>query len=800
MYAAEAFAGGGLLSLALAIEGIHVGEVCEINKAAVETLKANFDPKIRVCNARNWFPKNPKGGIDLLCGGPPCQPWSGAGARRGQRDPRDMFPEIIRWTKETHPKLIVMENVGSTPETRARARKGLSGGILDGKHQGYLDWWWGEMNKAGYEGVVWSVLAADYGTPQLRPRVMFVAWPRGSGLASAMSQPPPITHTHPDDAEKLGLLPWTSGLERLVQGCCGGFGYYSCQFLNNNDGACESCHQGSNYAEAMDEFTVDPELSREQLEYVMRDPRRIHKHRPADMSGTHHKGAKSWVAPTMVADLARGVPYGLVIDIGGLVSDFSDPEDYKALRRLTPREAAKLQDVPQWFELRGSTAQRYKQVGNGIPINLGRAIARHVLRAFGPPEELLPAERPHTGLWPLTEAWSRTHGAACAARTSAPAEEIHTEQSKMTTDWYRKGAEDYRTKGALQIYGGASRDDFAEYRRGYDDAAAAGASPAPAPTRRRKRSPTPRPSPVEPEDEVGEDEGPEPGSGPMTDEEREARDRNTRRAMAKTAAEGPWHTGPLDRSEGCQYVHLIRGPDDPERSPRSARQGDTTAWKRKTRATPENIVAWKERIVDLLTDGHPRTFNAITVTIADITADIGFDGAPDMALWELVEEGRVEHTDTAPIQFRLVREATAGELEPGAAEWLEQQGMGFEAPGQAPPQEPVKGTIGGRKRKAVAPRPPRPPKPPRPAPPPPPPAKKPRQKKAPKPTPAPPPPAPRSPRGTVDFPDPKSLTDKQLEDELERLTVMIEKSKKADPKVEKAWDAVAEECRVRLGW
>jgi site-specific DNA-cytosine methylase len=408
LYAAEPFAGAGFLRLAFTVEGIEVGEACEFNKYAVDTMNANFGMQTQPCDATKWTPQIPPGGIDILFGGPPCQPWSGGGSQQGQHDPRDMFPQIIRWAHEAKPKLIVMENTGATVETRQRAhsaiKRSIKTGILDQKFKDYFTWWWSEMDAAGYDGVVWSLLACDYGTPQVRARVFFVLWPHGSPLQQPLSFQPPITHVHPDDAERLGLAPWASGFERLADGCIGGFGYYSCANLNNIGNACETCYSGSNYAQAEDDFT-DVELTEQNLAYIMKDPQRIHKHPPVDMSGRYQKAFDRWVAPNLVADLYRGVPYGMVIEPGGLIaSDFAEPQDYQFLRRLTPRECAKLMDVPQWFWFKGKKgipAQKYKQIGNGVSINMGRAVARHILAAFGEP--LLPTFESGEGFWSLNK-------------------------------------------------------------------------------------------------------------------------------------------------------------------------------------------------------------------------------------------------------------------------------------------------------------------------------------------------------------------------------------------------------------
>lgn len=112
-----------------------------------------------------------------------------------------------------------------------------------------------------------------------------------------------------------------------------------------------------------------------------------------------------------------------------------------------------------------------------------------------------------------------------------------------------------------------------------------------------------------------------------------------------------WLTGGhVDRSGMAKYTHLIRHPDDPERSPRSSRRGQHSKWRADMRKGSEPI--WSEAILVLLSDGVPRTFNRMMVELADYTADVAAGKAPDRALWALVEAGDVEHTQVAPILFR----------------------------------------------------------------------------------------------------------------------------------------------------
>jgi hypothetical protein len=118
-----------------------------------------------------------------------------------------------------------------------------------------------------------------------------------------------------------------------------------------------------------------------------------------------------------------------------------------------------------------------------------------------------------------------------------------------------------------------------------------------------------------------------------------------------------WITGGhIDRSGLASFLHIIRDPDDPERSSREerrARLGDlaTTEWKKLRHK--DSAPMWREAMLKLLSDGQPRTFNAMAVIIADITADVASDGAAEGVLWSLVAEELLEHTVEAPVFFRL---------------------------------------------------------------------------------------------------------------------------------------------------
>lgn len=124
---------------------------------------------------------------------------------------------------------------------------------------------------------------------------------------------------------------------------------------------------------------------------------------------------------------------------------------------------------------------------------------------------------------------------------------------------------------------------------------------------------------------------------------------------AKHRDAATWTTGEsVDRSGAARYVHLMRSPDDPDKldAPRGGGKRDPIAWRKCNRTTPAE---WSRRIVELLADGRPRTFNAICLELVARTADVMFEQTLDRGLWLAVGRGDVEHTMEAPILFRRRR-------------------------------------------------------------------------------------------------------------------------------------------------
>ena len=109
--AIDIFAGAGGLSCGLKAAGWSVEAAIEYDKVAIETHRVNFPESEHICDDVKSVDFRRFRGIDLVAGGPPCQPFSVSGKQMGQFDVRDMVPEFIRAVSEARPRAFLMENV-----------------------------------------------------------------------------------------------------------------------------------------------------------------------------------------------------------------------------------------------------------------------------------------------------------------------------------------------------------------------------------------------------------------------------------------------------------------------------------------------------------------------------------------------------------------------------------------------------------------------------------------------------------------------------------------------------------------
>jgi len=172
------FSGAGGMDIGIKKSGFNVLADIEIDKHCCETLRAAVEREhsgtkvieadIRAVGLDDLSATLGigRGEMDLLFGGPPCQPFSFAGKQNGLSDSRGpLLFEIVKYADYFRPKVILLEQV-----------KGLlSAKDPDGKRGGVFQRFTSELEKIGYIPK-WKVrCAADYGVPQLRERVFVVA-------------------------------------------------------------------------------------------------------------------------------------------------------------------------------------------------------------------------------------------------------------------------------------------------------------------------------------------------------------------------------------------------------------------------------------------------------------------------------------------------------------------------------------------------------------------------------------------------------------------------------------------------
>lgn len=153
----DLFAGCGGLSLGFEAAGFRtIGY--EMVEAAVETYNKNLKGHCYNQFLEVGFEYPESDNIDIVIGGPPCQPFSRFGNQMGIDDARDGFPVFIDAVKRLQPRVFLFENVAN---------------IL-GRHKLYLELIVSELQALGYYVEYRVVNAVDYGVPQNRERLICV--------------------------------------------------------------------------------------------------------------------------------------------------------------------------------------------------------------------------------------------------------------------------------------------------------------------------------------------------------------------------------------------------------------------------------------------------------------------------------------------------------------------------------------------------------------------------------------------------------------------------------------------------
>ena len=303
----EICAGAGGQALGLERAGFEHVALVEVDPQAQATLRLNR-PHWNVPENGDirQFSGRPFQGIDLLAGGVPCPPFSVAGKQLGKRDERDLFPEALRLIAEIKPRAVMLENV-----------RGLLDSVFDGYRAAILR----ELKSLGYTAE-WRLLnASDFGVPQLRPRVVFVAL--SEGMASRFLWPEPRFDPPPTVAETIGDLiaerGWLGAAEWMKTAC--------------------------------------------------------------DIAPTLVGGSRKHGGPDLGPTRARAAWAALGVDGKG-IADQSPAPDFVGLPRLTIPMVARLQGFPDSWVFSGRKTAQYRQIGNAFPPPVAQAVGSHIHAAL----------------------------------------------------------------------------------------------------------------------------------------------------------------------------------------------------------------------------------------------------------------------------------------------------------------------------------------------------------------------------------------------------------------------------------
>jgi DNA (cytosine-5)-methyltransferase 1 len=377
----ELFAGAGGLGLGLHNAGFNPELLVEFDRRSCETLSMNMANashgkaawKISQSDVRVIDFSSFAGKIDLVSGGPPCQPFSMGGKHKAHGDTRDMFPQAIRAIRQIRPKAFVLENVkGLTratfanyfqylqlqmqyPELAARYDEDWSDHLrrLENHHVSGL------KSGLNYRVVARVINAADYGIPQRRDRVIFVGFREDLDIDWSFPRA-----THSSEA-----LSWQKFRTKL----------YREQFAIPANEEIGTEREMASAALILERpMTCAWKTVREALADLpapaVHDSCEYHNHKfqPGARTYPGHTGSPLDMPAKALKAGVHGVPGGenMIRFPSGDVRYFS------------VRESARIQTFPDSFRFESGWSESMRQLGNAVPVQLAEVIGKSISRAL----------------------------------------------------------------------------------------------------------------------------------------------------------------------------------------------------------------------------------------------------------------------------------------------------------------------------------------------------------------------------------------------------------------------------------
>ncbi len=342
----DLFSGAGGISLGFRNAGFRVLAGLDNDPSATLTYAHNFPEARAIVADLSGSAEVVKDGLlgntpDVIVGGPPCQGFSLAGFRN-EFDPRnDLLNNYLAIVNEIQPKAVIIENVPSMLSLyEGRAGDAIRTGLT-------------ELGYSLYEDVL---NAADFGVPQNRRRVFFVAlradldWgftfpkptTREKRLSTweAISDLPPLRASLGAPTQRYRAKPKTAYQESMRLGSETLFNHEAVNHHEKTKNIISLVPDGGSYRDL---------------------PKHLQGTRRVNIAWTRMNSKK----PSFTIDAGHNHHF-----------------HYKENRVPTVRESARIQSFPDSFKFLGNRGSQYRQVGNAVPPRLAEAIASELLRGL----------------------------------------------------------------------------------------------------------------------------------------------------------------------------------------------------------------------------------------------------------------------------------------------------------------------------------------------------------------------------------------------------------------------------------